>query len=381
MRNQSVAARSIVFVVNILTHGGAEVQVVRLAIGLKRRGWDVAVVAMVQPDSLEDQLREGGVELYCLGMTPGVPNPLAILKLRRFLRSRRPQVVHSHILHANLLSRVTRLITEMPTLVCTAHSMKEGSRWHELGYRLTDRLADLTTNVSQAAVDRYVRERIAPAHRIRFVANGLDLTRFRPNPESRTHLRDELGLGSRFTWLATARLEPTKDFPNLFRAFALASERDSAQEGAGPILLVAGGGRLEVELREYARQLGLSQRVRFLGVREDVCALMNAADAQVLSSTIEGMPLVLQEASASGLPIVATDVGGNKEVVLADHSGLLVPSGDSIALSVAMLRIMQMTPAQRAAMGRAGRQHVESRYGIEHVLDEWESIYRDLLAA
>jgi glycosyltransferase involved in cell wall biosynthesis len=127
--------------------------------------------------------------------------------------------------------------------------------------------------------------------------------------------------------------------------------------------------------------MGLSRRVRFMGVRDDIPDLMNAADAQVLSSSMEGMPLVLQEASAIGLPIVATDVGGNAEVVRSGHSGLIVPPNDSQALADAMRSVMAMTPQQRAAMGRVGRQHVESNYDINRVLDRWEEIYRELLEA
>jgi glycosyltransferase involved in cell wall biosynthesis len=369
--------KSIIFVVNTLTHGGAEIQVSRLANGLKNRGWKVAVVSMVPPSALEDQLREAGIEVYCLGMKPGVPNPLAILKLSRFIRARSPDVVHSHIVHANLLARVSRLMVKMPVLVCTAHSMREGSRLHDFGYRYTDRFSDLTTNVSQAAVDRYVRVGLAPAGRIRFVANGVDLTRFGNNPEARQRLRQELGVEKRFVWLSVARLEPDKDHANLFRAFASASANSSAD----PLLLLIGRGKLELELRQLCQTMGLSRRVRFMGVRDDIPDLMNAADAQVLSSSMEGMPLVLQEASAIGLPIVATDVGGNAEVVRSGHSGLIVPPNDSQALADAMRSVMAMTPQQRAAMGRVGRQHVESNYDINRVLDRWEEIYRELLEA
>ncbi len=125
------------------------------------------------------------MEVLCLDMRRGVPNPIAIIKLRRIIATLSPRVVHSHIAQANLLARVTRLLARMPVLVCTAHSVIEGGRMLELGYRYTDRLADLTTIVSQAAVERYVRIGAAPAHRLRFVPNGLDLARFIPDEAAR----------------------------------------------------------------------------------------------------------------------------------------------------------------------------------------------------
>lgn len=365
----------IAFVVNTLTHGGAEIQVSRLARGFKRRGCAVTVISMVPPDALVEELQTAGIEVSCLNMKPGVPNPAAILRLRRHLNQFRPQVVHSHIAHANILSRVTRVMSDFPVLICTAHSIKEGGRMLTLAYRWTDWLADLTTNVSQAGVERQVQHRAGSPQRIRFVPNGLDLEHFRPEPQWRPRIREELKLGSDFVWLAVGRMEPPKDYPTMIEAFA-----EVVAQRPETTLLIAGQGARETEVREAIQRHSVANRVRLLGVRPDVHALMNAADGYVMSSQWEGMPLVLQEAAAVGLPVVATDVGGNREVVLPDESGLIVPSRDPQALASAMRTLMATPPARRAEMGRRGRAHVEALFGIEHVLDLWESIYAELLA-
>src|SRR5262245_56954535 len=152
---------------------------------MQRRGWSVAVVSMTPPVALWQELEANGIEVQCLGMRRGIPNPLAIMRLRRFLKQRRPDVLHSHMVHANLLARATRMLSRVPVVVCTAHSIRECGRFLELGYRYTDRLADLTTNVSQAGVDRYLQIGAVPSGRIRFVPNGLDLRRFSPNAAQR----------------------------------------------------------------------------------------------------------------------------------------------------------------------------------------------------
>jgi len=362
---------SILFLVNVLGFGGAELQVVQLALGMRRRGWEVTVVSLVPPVGLVEELRHKDVEVLCLDMRKGVPNPFAIVKLRRIIASRMPRVVHSHIAQANLLARITRLLARMPVLVCTAHSMIEGGRLLELGYRYTDRLGDLTTIVSQAAFERYLRIGAAPAHRLRFVPNGLDLARFVPDEAARLRARRELGLGGKFVWLAAGRFTEAKDYPNLLRAFAAVARADAT-------LLIAGRGPLKDEVQALSGSLGLDDRLQFLGLRHDVPDLMNAADAYVMSSAWEGMPLVLQEASATGLPIVATDVGGNREVVVNDVSGLLVPAKDPAALAEAMDRVMAMSGQRRREMGLAGREYVSSQFEIEHVLDLWEGIYEEL---
>jgi glycosyltransferase involved in cell wall biosynthesis len=181
-----------------------------------------------------------------------------------------------------------------------------------------------------------------------------------------------LGVEEKFVWLAVGRLAEAKDYPNLLRAFTAVPERGAA-------LLIAGRGPLRASIEALASSLGLDDRVRFLGLRHDVPQLMNAADAYVMSSALEGMPLVLQEASATGLPVVATDVGGNGEVVVNDVSGFITPAKDPAALAQNMARVMSMSEENRRRMGLAGQRYVSSRFGIEHVLDLWEGIYEELM--
>jgi glycosyltransferase involved in cell wall biosynthesis len=367
-------AKHVVFVVNCLDIGGAEIQVVRLAQGLIRRGSRVAVISLLPAGPLVQPLEAAGAQVFSLDMRRGVPDPTAILKLRRILRRLRPDVVHSHILHSNILTRVTRLIAPIPVLVCTAHNLVESGPFLERIYRYTDRMCDLTTNVSQAAVDRYIDIRLTPRDRIRFIPNGLDMKSFTCDADERNRLRAKMGVEDRFVWLAVGRFRVQKDYPNMLRAFAVAS----AKEPTRSLLLIAGSGPTEDEAHGLAKTLKLMDRVRFLGIRTDVPALMNMADGFVLSSAWEGMPLVLQEAAASGLTIVATDVGGNREVVLDGKSAFLVPARDSLALADAMQRMMDLPLAERQAMARAGRDFVVSHFDIERVLDRWEAIYNEL---
>jgi glycosyltransferase involved in cell wall biosynthesis len=119
--------------------------------------------------------------------------------------------------------------------------------------------------------------------------------------------------------------------------------------------------------------------VELLGIRDDVPDLMRAADGYVMSSAWEGLPLVLLEAAATSLPIVATDVGGNATVVMDETSGFIVPPGSPEALAAAMQRLQDTPASQRQAMGQAGRAHVIATYDLEAVLDTWERLYRDAL--
>ena len=365
----------LMYVITGLGRGGAETQVVLLAKAFAIKGWNVSVVSLLEASrEVRDELEASGIAVAHLGMRRGVPDPTGILRLVRLMRSARPTIVHSHMVHANVLARIARLVSPVPVLISTAHNIIEGPRWREWLYRATDWLTDLTTQVSQVGLERYVRLRVCDRERALFIPNGVDTFRFKPDPVVRVETRRELGLQDEFAWLAVGRLEPAKDYPTLLRAFA--HLRSASPQ---PLLLIAGHGALADTLRDMAARLEIAERVRFLGLRNDVPALMNAADAFVLSSAWEGMPMVLLEASASGLPIVATDVGGNREVVLNGETGLLVPSGDPRALANAMACVMAMTSDQRTHMGQRARERVRREYSIERVVQLWESVYVEAL--
>jgi glycosyltransferase involved in cell wall biosynthesis len=175
--------------------------------------------------------------------------------------------------------------------------------------------------------------------------------------------------------LAVGRLAPAKDYPTMLAAFA----RISAGRPACTLLIV-GIGPLQSETEALARSLGLGDRVRFLGMRRDVPELMSAADGYVLSSAREGMPVVLLEAGAAGMPIVATAVGGNREVVLDGKTGFVVPPRDPNALAEAMLKLAALPIAERRALGQRGREHIQTHYALPRIVDLWEELYQGLVA-
>ena len=364
----------VVLLTTNLATGGAEAQVFHLAGELHRRGWDVRVISLLPPTAFAAELREAGVEVASLGMRPGVPDPRALARLAGILNRWRPWLLHSHMFHANLLARAVRLVCPVPALVCTIHSMAESGRasrrirLRDLAYRVTDPLADCAVAVSHAAAERHAGGGAVPREKLRVIPNGVDTTLFRPDPERRARLRRELGVAGEFVWLAAGRLMWKKDYPTLLRALA-------GQRGA--VLLIAGEGPQEAELRDLAR--GLAVDARFLRRRADIPALMNAADGLVLSSVVEGLPMVLLEAAASGLPAVATDAGGTREAVAEGETGFIVPCANPAALAAAMSRMAAFSPAERQRISAAARARAAAQFDLRAVATEWERTYRELL--
>lgn len=375
-RGEQSAGR-ILFVITSLTFGGAETQVARLAIELKARGWQVAVASLVEPRTHSARLEGHGIEVRTLGMRRGIPDPRALLRLRSIVRSFQPDIVHSHMVHANLLARATRLICPFPVLICTAHNLRESSEkggrtWHkELLYRATDFLADQTTIICHAAYDRYLRVGAVPAAKLQVIPNGVDTNAFSPVAQACRATTAPLEQQHPFVWLTVGRLVKQKDFPSLLRAFELVP--------GNSLLIVAGSGPLEAELRRECCRLGLTARVRFQPATENILPLYQSVDGFVLSSKFEGLSAALLEAASVGLPAVVTNVGGNAEVVMDEISGILVPPSSPARLAEAMRRLEALPLIERRLWGAAARRHACSHYGIEAITQQWVDLYTDLL--
>lgn len=365
--------RSVLFVITSLYRAGAQTQLLALAKGLVSRGWRVDVAHLIDDHSLTHDLRSVGCRIECLGMKRGVADPRAILRLASIVRKSRPQIVHSHMIHANILARATRVVVRMPALITTSHNTMECPRWLDIVGRALFPMTDMHTCVSRAGVDYTIRRGAAPRSRVAYLPNGLDVGMFARDAVSRGEMRAQLDVRDSFVWLTIGRFEAQKAHHLLLTAFAqLVRERQDAE------LVLVGAGPLESVYREAIAALGISSKTRILGPRKDIPELLNAADAFVMSSIEEGLPMVLLEAGASELPIVATDAGGSREAVVEGASGVIVPPGDARALFRAMRDMTALSPDRLHAMGGEGRGHVCKNYSIETVLDRWESLYRSL---
>lgn len=362
--------RNILFLITGFDYAGAENQIVQLCRGFRAKNYRILIVSMIKPVAYLDELKALGVEMQSLHMNKGVPDPRALLKLRRIIRDFKPDIVHSHLVHANIMARVVRLIVNIPVLICTAHSINEGGTFREWMYRITDPLCDLTTNVSQEAVNRYVQIKAAPKHKIIYVPNGIDLDQFAGNEQDYSDIRSELDLGAAFIWLAAGRFVPEKDYSNMVKAFSIIASHYPDSR-----LLIAGIGEEREAIERLSSELGLERQIRFLGIRKDIPKLMRAVDAYVLSSKWEGLPIVLLEAAASGLPIVATNVGGNGEVVHREINGYLVASENEKELADSMELLMAKSAGERRQMGERGKDYIESHYNIKRIIERWEQIY------
>jgi glycosyltransferase involved in cell wall biosynthesis len=352
--------------------GGAERHVMLLAKGMRRRGWRVTVVALADSRSAgAAELTGDGIAFLNLGMRRGLADPHGWTRFIGWLKHEKPDVVHAHLPHAAWLARWSRLCAPIPVLIDTLHSSSTGTAGRRLGYRLSRRLPDQVTAVSRSVADSHLTAGVVNRNTLRVLHNGVDTNDWRPDPLVRLAVRRELGLGDEFLWLAVGRLEMVKDYPTLLKAMAAVLR--PAQ------LIIAGSGPLLRNLAHLSFHLGLERRVRFLGFVPDVKRWFQAADGFVLSSRWEGLPMTLLEAAACGLPAVATDVPGSREVIVDGDTGTLVPPIDAAALAWAMNETMLIPIEERRAMGERARRRAAERFSLTASVDRCEELYGDLL--
>ncbi len=361
----------VMLVINNMGRGGAEIQVRDLAIQFAQRGHRVCVVVLMTFEEFADELEAAGVETVALGLSKGKATPAALWGLVSAVRSFKPDVVHSHMFASGMAVRAAapllRALRSRPALVHTVHIAFEARRRYA-AYRLTNRFCDLFTCVSEEALKNHGAGGAVPTGTGLVVRNGVSLTKFKQQTTtSQEDARRLLGLPAGILWLAVGSFrDEQKDYSTMLRALAAAP--------AAGNLLIAGVGKLLEEKRTEADRLGISSRVSFLGLRSDVDTLMQAADAYVMSSAWEGLPVVLIEAAASGLPIVCTDVGANAEVV--GGIGVLVPPGEPRALGEALGRVASLERSARAELGRQFRARAIERFDLAAVTTEWERLYQ-----
>lgn len=347
----------VVHVTQGLEMGGQEKLLVEFARHADRRGVDLSFLSLSTPGPLSAEIEACGWPVQALGLGPGL-FPGLVSRLARLFRRQRPDVVHTHNNRPLIYAAPAARVAGVGRIVHTQHGRGFGvTRRQTVLTRWAARLARPFVCVSKDSAAWMIENGI-PETRIQVLWNGIDLARFAftgPDPNGPA--------------LIVARLSPEKDLTTLLRAAALVTRFDP-----GFRLDIAGDGPCRGDLQALAQVLGIEENVRFLGLVQDIPTLLSRASLFVLSSITEGVSLTLLEAMARGLPVVATRVGGNPEVVSDGVTGMLVPSGDPDALATAILRLRRDSSLARQ-MGFAGRARVERDFDIRAMVASYEALY------
>lgn len=363
----------VMHVIEAMHQGGAESLVVE-HVRRAAPGVESTVVALNRGGPSLEAAAAAGARCHVLGK--GGSRLAGVSRLTALLREQRTDVINGHNPTGALYGTLAGRLAGVPALVRTEHSIHypgRGSRFYRPVELLLTALTDRVICVCEASRASHAPRFPWASGRFVTVANGISELAQAPDREA---ARAALGLSADArVALTVGSLTPQKAQDVLLRAFAM-----TAREVPGAVLLIAGEGRLESELRALHGSLGLGDRVRFLGPRRDVEALMAACDVFVLSSRREGLSITLLEAMRAGRACVATGVGGNPEAVADGETGRIVPVGDAPALAGALSALLADAGACERA-GAAGERRFRTRFTAARMVAETERIYHEALTA
>jgi sugar transferase (PEP-CTERM/EpsH1 system associated) len=356
--------------------GGLEVMIVEFLRRIDRSRFAPRVCTIRPASGLAQELSYIGVPVDSINAPEGL-SPLLPLRLRKLFAARGVDLVHTHNVNPWLYAGSAARCLRGVGLVHTEHSYKEfyGKRRMRVAGQWLGRLSDRVV-ADSADVAAFLAQRLhVDPNRLLVIYNGVDVDRYRATDpaDSRPPVDGLPPQGPRIG--IVARLAPIKNHALLLRAFPRVLARVPTA-----CLLIVGDGPLRSELEALSSALRISDRVRFLGARRDIPELMRRLDLFVLPSVSEGCSLTVLEAMASGVPVVATEVGGTSELVENGHTGLLVASMDVRSLADAITRLL-LDEGLRRTFGAAGRQRVCEFFSLNQMVRTYEQMYDEVWAA
>jgi sugar transferase (PEP-CTERM/EpsH1 system associated) len=362
-----------------LDAGGAQTVLFRLLQNVDRERYQPAVVCLYNGNAvMAQQIRKLDVPVLNLGMNAKWRID-ALARLYRYLRQEQPTILHCWLVHADLIGRVIGRLAGVPIVITSRRNVEIGSAFQLHLKRWTTSLDDRIVAVCDLARQVEIEYSGTVTEKVLTIYNGIDpnLRVSRAAQSQIGHpsepIRKEFSIPLAAPLIGTVgRLHPTKGHQDLIKAFA-----HLHTQWPDVYLLLVGDGEMRHKLIRQADDLQLSNRIIFTGVREDISSILATLNLFVLPSLSEGMPNVILEAMATGLPVVATSVGGVPELVVNGVTGILTPPNNPTALAEAILELLH-APEKAAAMGRAGRQRIKTHFTIDRMVEQYESLYQEL---
>lgn len=359
--------KDILFVTVGYTLGGSENMIARIAPRLKKRGYKVSVLAFKSWGTISDKLKANGIK--CIALKGKGKFDLRVL-WRYFLHLRKthPDLIIAFLYRAYIPTRIFGFLLGIPNISSVRDVQKWMNPFHIFFEKITANFSVVIYSCSNA-VTRFLTQKLGiKKERIVTIPNGIDVNSFSVKIDRGKKLR-ELGFNSKTKIVGTVcRLhEPKKGIKTLLKATKELQKEIDFQ------LLIAGTGKDEVSLRQTAQAAGIN--VSFLGERKDIKEILQVMDIFVLASLYEGFPVVVLEAMAAGLPVVASRVGGLKEAVLDEKTGFLVEPGNPVILA-ARIKELLLKDSTRRKFGEAGFIRVKENFPLEKTVSKIENLWK-----
>lgn len=360
---------NIAHVVLSLDCGGLEQVVVQLVKKQKKHGLEVSIICLEAKGGLAKEVGDAGIQVYELDKAPGFHLNL-VFRLAKLLRKLSVDLVHSHNMGPLVYGSLAAFLTGKKC-INTRHG-----RTDKKIPAIVWNLNSYVVPVSKDTKEYLLKHNRIAKRKINVIYNGIDLEKFHNgfDRQDTIRLKQEIGLRDDSYIIGNVgRLAQEKDQATLLKAFRKLRKKEMNVE-----LIFVGDGPLREDLEKLVKKFELNDRVKFLGYRDDIPNLLNLFDTFVLSSYREGLSLSILEAMAAGKPVVATNVGGTREVVKERETGYLVPCGFPERIENAIARL-HINPALADKMAQAGQKLVSKQFSLEAMASQYENLYNKAL--
>ena len=367
----------VLHLINSFEIGGTERQAVELLKRLDQERYEVKLAALRNRGPFYSEIEERfpNVPEFPLTSFYDLNAARQLARLRALMARERIEILHAHDFYAGFIGAAAARLAGVRVIACQRHLKLSDRRIHEWGTRLIHRLADRILVNSEAIRDHILSNGSSHASKIVVIKNGISPfadSAETQNPHDELCRELNVAIDSKLIGMV-ARLQPVKGHKFFIEAASRVIEKEPKAQ-----LVIVGDGPLKSEIEVQAARLGLKERLHLLGDRTDVARLVASFDLLVLASLHEGLPNAVMEAMAAGVPVVATAVGGTKELIKSGETGYLVPPADPLALAERITFALE-NEGERMRIAASGRHFIDSEFGMRRMVESVEKLYNELM--
>lgn len=355
----------IVHIIHTSAIGGAEILLYDLLTRIDRETFSPHLIMIYnkqEAPTLYDDLEIPIIKLYRQPKTLGLK---MVQQIVTYLKKHQAQIVHTHLFGGDTWGRIAAILANTPIIISTEHSINTNETLiHQVIKKILVSKTNIVIAISEAVKNYSIRVDHIPSQKIKVIYNGIDLQKFQAQKINKSPFP---------TLISVGRLHNQKGYEYLLKSMTIVKNHFPKVK-----LQIVGTGEEEQELKKIAQSENLENNVNFLGFRKDVPRLLAQSHLFVLSSIYEGLGLVILEAMATGIPVVATEVGGIPEIITHKENGILVPSRNPEKLAEAIIKILE-DKSLANKMVRKGLETVKNKYDIMFMVKAYENLYKRLI--
>jgi glycosyltransferase involved in cell wall biosynthesis len=374
----------ITHIITGLSADGAETMLYGLLRSLDAQLYTNEVICLTRRGAMAERIESLGIPVRALNMSPGIPNPLLLASLTSSIRKSRPDIVQTWMYHSDLLGGVCARLAGQPNVVWNIRHNRPSLATDKYYTVLTARMCARASKwlpvkivcCSKEARDAHVSLGYVSS-KFEIIPNGIDVERFRPDPNAARVLRQQLGVPQYSPMIGViARFHPVKGHRTFIEA---AGKLHTLRPDVHFVLCGGQVDRNNEELVTQIRNAGIDSCCDLLGIKQDVAPIVAALDIATSASLSESFPNVVAEAMACGVPCVVTDVGGSRALV--GNTGKVVPPKDPKAIVKAWQELLDMGPEGRRELGATARQRIENHFSLGACVRRYEELYQSVVRA